>query len=51
MAVADHAGEIQHHPAVALPAVAVQLMVMGVQAGDAAEVDHGWTVTAGRLTA
>ena len=30
MAVTDHASEIQHHPAVAADAIAVQFMVMGV---------------------
>jgi acid phosphatase family membrane protein YuiD len=29
VAVADHRGEIQHHPAVALLTIGVQLMVMG----------------------
>jgi hypothetical protein len=36
----DHVGKRQRGPSVATWAVGVELMVVGVQAGDAAEVDH-----------
>ena len=37
----DHLGQRQHGPPVARRAVGVQLMVPGVQASDAAQIDHG----------
>jgi hypothetical protein len=46
---ADHCVEVEQRPAVAAGAVDVQLVVVGVEAGEAAEVDHGRSVAAARL--
>jgi hypothetical protein len=41
---ADDALEVEHPPAVAAAAVRVQLVVVFMEAGDGAEVDHGPSV-------
>jgi len=43
-------GQVQPRPAVAASAVTRELVLVTVQAQDAAEINHGWTVTAGWLT-
>jgi hypothetical protein len=47
----DEIGERQHGPSTARLAIGVQLMLVFVQAPDAAEVDHRASVAASRLTA
>jgi len=44
----DHVGDWQRGAAVACVAVGVQLVIMGVRAGNAAQVDHGHTVLIGQ---
>ena len=41
MAGGDHRGQAEPRPAIAGRAVGVQLVVVLVQAGEGAEVDHG----------
>ena len=51
MAGFDHRGQVEHRPAVAARAVGREPVLMAVQAGEGAEVDHGASVSKGRLRA